>query len=71
MATQIQTYWSSFCAQIANTGKSKSNSNLGEPSHDHLTPTAHGMLLRDAFEHCQAEEGIDLHRPLPAIEDFM
>lgn len=71
MATQIQTRWSSFCTQIEKMGKSKSNSTLGELSHDHPTPTAHGMLLRDVFEHCQAEEGINLHLPLPGREDFI
>lgn len=70
-ATQIQTRWSSFCTQIEKMGKSTSNSTLGEFSHDHPTPTAHVMLLRDVFEHCQAEEGINLHLPLPGREDII
>lgn len=65
------TCWSSFYTQIEKTGKSKSNSTFGELSHDHPIPAAHSMLLRDVFEHCQADEGIDLHLPLPGIEDFM
>lgn len=64
------TCWSSFYTQIEKTGKSKRNSTFGELSHDHPTPTAQGLLLRDVFEHCQAEEGIDLHLPLPGIEEF-
>lgn len=63
-------YMSSFCTQIEKTGKFKSNSTLGKLFHDHPTPTAHGMLLRHVLEHCQSEEGIDLHLPLPGIEEL-
>lgn len=69
--TNPDTYLSSFCTQIEKTGKSKSNSALGELSHDHPTCTVHGMVLRDVIEHCQAEEGMELHLSPPGIEDFM